>query len=100
MVSFLSFLSRRWRRTPAPTAPPRPDLIRTALLEHELLGIEPEPGTPAAHAVALAKPVDVETCPHEDAIETTELGNARPQGMCTRCGTALVADDDGGWEAP
>lgn len=42
----------RWSR-PAPVRR-RPDYARIALLEHELLGIEPEPGTFAAAAVAMA----------------------------------------------
>lgn len=79
---------------------PRPDPDRIAVLENELLGIAPEPGTRAARAVALAKPVDQEACPHDDVIETTELGQARATGICGPCGAAMVATDSGDWERP
>lgn len=88
------------RRTPPPPHVPRPDPDRIAVLEHELLGIHPEPGTPAARAVALAKPVDQTACPHEDVIETTELGQARPTGLCGHCGAHMVADDAEEWQRP
>ncbi|MET8571851.1 hypothetical protein [Streptomyces sp. NPDC004783] len=78
----------------------RPDPNRIAVLEHDLLGIQPEPGTPAARAVALANPVDQVACPHENVIETTELGQARATGLCGRCGAGMVADDTGAWYRP
>ncbi|AKZ60743.1 exported protein of unknown function (plasmid) [Streptomyces ambofaciens ATCC 23877] len=79
---------------------PRVDLNRIAVLEHELLGITPEPGTPAAHAVARAQPVDPAACPHDDVIDVTEMGQARDMGLCERCGAGMVADDEGGWQRP
>lgn len=91
-----------WKRcrptqpSPAPVADP----VRIAVLEHDLLGIEPKPGTPAAYAVALAKPVDPTTCPHEDVIDVTEVGQARATGMCQCCGGSLVEGDEGDWERP
>lgn len=89
-------------RRPAPRPEPQqrvnPD--RIAVLEHDLLGIIPEPGTPAARAVALAKPIDQDACPHEDVIDVTELGMARPTGLCGMCGADMVADDDGEWMRP
>lgn len=45
---------RFWKR-PAAAQPPRPDRLRIAVLEHELFGIEPEPGTAAALVVALRR---------------------------------------------
>ncbi|MEV8248126.1 hypothetical protein AB0R01_30785 [Streptomyces rochei] len=78
----------------------RPDPNRIAVLEHDLLGITPEPGTPAAHAVAKAKPVDQHACPHDDVIELAEMGQARPTGLCERCGAGMVADDHGDWHRP
>ncbi|MFF6866696.1 hypothetical protein [Streptomyces ardesiacus] len=85
-----------------PEHPHRPaaDPDRIAVLEHDLLGVQPEPGTPATRAIALAKPVDPDACPHEDVVEVTELGQARPTGLCTRCGTGMVADDTGVWTRP
>ncbi|MEU5742017.1 hypothetical protein ABZ784_29000 [Streptomyces tendae] len=98
----------RWRavgcfkRRRSDEQPPtlRPDPDRIAVLEHDLFGIQPKPGTPAARAVALAKPVDQEVCPHEDVVEVTELGQARATGLCKRCGAGMVADDNGDWQRP
>ncbi|MBX7464950.1 hypothetical protein K1Y80_02490 [Streptomyces sp. MAG02] len=42
-------MKKPWRKTPAPRADP----LRIAVLEYELLGIEPKPGTAAAAAVGL-----------------------------------------------
>lgn len=89
------------RSAPVAQAPiPRPDPDRIAVLEHELLDITPEPGTPAARAVALSKPVDKETCPHEDVIDITELGQARHTGLCQHCGADMVETDTGEWQRP
>lgn len=86
-------------RTPAPArVRPNPNVI--AVLEHDLLGITPEPGTPAARAVALAKPIDQAVCPHEDVIDVTQLGQARSTGLCERCGADMVESDEGDWERP
>lgn len=76
------------------------DPDRIAVLEHDLLGIHPEPGTPAARAVALAKPIDQTACPHDDVIKTTGMGQARPTGLCGHCGAGMVADDAGEWQRP
>jgi hypothetical protein len=89
-----------WRKRkpePQPTRN-RPDPDRIAVLEHELLDITPEPGTRAARAVALAKPVDQDACPHDDVIDVTQMGQARPAGMCERCGAGMVCTDTGDWE--
>jgi len=98
-VSLLSRLLGHRRHVQQPHAP-RPNPDRIAVLEHGLLGIQPEPGTPAARAVALAKPVDQAACPHDDVIETAEMGQARPTGLCERCGACLVSTDAGDWELP
>jgi hypothetical protein len=46
-------IAHSWRR-PAP-APARPDYAKIAMLEHEIFGIEPEPGTSAAAAINLQR---------------------------------------------
>lgn len=100
MRSPLAALRALWgrREQPEPAEPaPRPNRARIAVLEHQLLGITPEPGTSEAMAVAQATPIDQTKCPHDDVIDVTEMGNARPQGMCERCGASMVADDDGPW---
>jgi hypothetical protein len=87
---------------------PRPDPARIALLEYTELGIRPTPGTAAAAVVgmhllgqrirqAAAMPVDQAACPHQDIVETTEVGQARETGLCTRCGAHAVQGDDGAW---
>lgn len=89
----------------------RADHMRIAVLEHDLLGIQPTPGTVAAAAVnlrnaarfmqaAMAHPVDPARCPHEEVVETTQVGDARSRGLCTRCGVDAVEDDDGAWTFP
>jgi hypothetical protein len=98
-VNLLNLLFGR-RCTPRPPREGRPDPDRIAVLEHDLLGIQPEPGTPAARAVALVKPIDQDTCPHDDVIEVTGLGQARPTGLCGRCGAGMVATDIGEWQRP
>lgn len=90
----------RWHQEAEQPPQPRPDPDRIAILENELLGIAPEPGTRAARAVALAKPVDQEVCPHDDVIETAELGQVRATGICGACGAAMVATDEGDWQRP
>lgn len=97
----MSLFSRLFGSRP-PERPDREaaDPDRIAILEHDLLGVQPEPGTRAARAVALAKPVDPARCLHEDVVEVTELGQARPTGLCTRCGAGMVADDNGDWARP
>jgi hypothetical protein len=87
------------RRKPEPPAP-RANPTRIAVLEHDLLGIQPEPGTPAAFAVVLTKLVAPDVCPHEGVVETTMLGQARHVGICCRCGADMVEDDAGDWVRP
>lgn len=94
----LARLFRRNRPSLPPDEPPDPD--RIAVLEHDLLGILPEPGTRAARAVAMAKPVDQDTCSHDDVIEVTEMGQVRSTGLCGRCGADMVENDEGDWERP
>jgi hypothetical protein len=90
-----------WRRPPVhPTPPRRSNPDRIAVLEHELLDITPEPGTRAAHAVALAKPVDQDACPHDDVIDVSEMGTTRRMGLCGPCGASMVATDEGDGERP
>jgi hypothetical protein len=88
------------RRSSEQHAQEHPDPDRIAVLEHELLGITPEPGTRAARAVALATPVDQEACPHDDIIDISEMGTTRRTGLCGPCGASMVANDEGDWERP
>ena len=91
-----------WFRRPSapPLPPPQPDPDRIAVLEHDLLGVIPEPGTRAARAVALSKPVDQNACPHDEVIETPEFGQPRMLGLCRLCGAGMVQNDQGEWERP
>jgi hypothetical protein len=89
----------------------RADRTRIALLEHDVFGIPPAPGS-AAEALlgveemgrrlkeAMAMPVDRKTCRHEDVVETPALGEARMAGVCVRCGAQAVEGDDGQWTFP
>ncbi|WP_394425453.1 hypothetical protein [Streptomyces sp. SGAir0957] len=62
---------------------PRADRVRIAVLEHDLLGIAPEPGTAAALTIALRR---AGTCFEHDPVETTDFGDTRAHGLCGRCG--------------
>lgn len=83
------------RRRPAPApARPRANPTRIAVLEHDLLGIPPQPGTAAALAIALRR---TGTCLEHDAADVTGFGDARPSAVCVRCGVHLVQGEGGGW---
>ncbi|QJT04369.1 hypothetical protein G9272_32140 [Streptomyces asoensis] len=86
-----------WRRRPAPApAQPRANPTRIAVLEHDLLGIPPEPGTAAALVVAMRM---TGTCLEHDPADVTGFGDARSSGVCVRCGVRMVLDEDGEWIA-
>ncbi|MFF0409076.1 hypothetical protein ACFYUY_01400 [Kitasatospora sp. NPDC004745] len=82
-----------------PTPPPRttpgdqPNPTGIAVLEHDLFGIQPEKGSLAALAIALRV---TGTCINHQAVETTHLGDPRPAGICTGCGTNMI-ETDGEW---
>ncbi|MER6249400.1 hypothetical protein [Streptomyces griseorubiginosus] len=42
-----------WRRHPTTALRPRPDYTAIAVLEHDLFGIQPEPGTAAAAIIGM-----------------------------------------------
>ena len=77
------------RRRPEPAARPRANPTRIAVLEHNLLGIPPQPGTAAALVIGMRR---LGTCTEHEPVETTGLGE-RPNGLCTRCGAAMLLDD-------
>ncbi|RSS43855.1 hypothetical protein EF906_08825 [Streptomyces sp. WAC08241] len=68
-----------------------------AVLEHDLFGIKPQPGTAAALSIAMR---GAGTCLQHDPIDTTELGHPRPTGMCQRCGVGMLLDETGKWTVP
>jgi len=86
----MRFLRRRTATKPAP-APPRPDPARIAVLEHDLLGIAPQPGTAAAALVARRHCTDV-----HHPLDITPLGGP-PTALCARCGRHMVPDEQGRW---
>ncbi|TMV00276.1 hypothetical protein FGK60_09665 [Streptomyces sp. DASNCL29] len=69
--------------------------MQTAVLEHDLLGISPEPGSPAALTIALRQ---VGTCFEHDPVDTGTMADARPAGQCARCGRLMIQDDEGCWQ--
>ncbi|MEU5442733.1 hypothetical protein [Streptomyces griseofuscus] len=74
--------------------PPRPDYVRIAVLEHDLLGIQPRPGTAAALIVKMRR---AGTCLAHQPVDTSILGDPAPTGLCGRCGHAMVLGSDGNW---
>lgn len=86
----------RWpgRRDPLPVPAPGPDYAAIAVLENDLLGIAPAPGTAAALTVALRR---TGTCLTHKPIDTTCFSDPRPTGVCEGCGRSMVRNDDGEW---
>ncbi|MEU5596838.1 hypothetical protein [Streptomyces sp. NPDC020298] len=74
--------------------PPRPDYTRIAVLEHDLFGIQPEPGTAAALVIGLRR---AGTCLTHQPVDTTMLGDPVHVGICARCGTSMTLNEDGHW---
>lgn len=64
------------------------------MLEHDLLGIKPKPGTAAALSIALRQ---FGTCLNHDPIETSTLGDPGVTGLCQRCGSAMLLAENGDW---
>jgi hypothetical protein len=86
----------------------RPDYARIAVLEWEVLGVRPAPGTAAAVVVGLAEagerlkralsaPRDQVVCGHEEVVSVRGLGDARDSGVCTGCGAQMFEGDGGDW---
>lgn len=63
-------------------------------MEHDLLGIPPQPGSMAALAIGLRR---TGTCLTHQPIETTGLDDPRTIGVCTGCGANMLHDDHGNW---
>ncbi|MFJ2780206.1 hypothetical protein [Kitasatospora sp. NPDC087315] len=83
----------KWfRRYPAAPPAERSNPVRIAVLEHDLLGIEPAPGSAAALAVALRR---TGTCVEHRPVETTELRSPCPTAICAGCGTNMTDTPDG-----
>lgn len=68
---------------------------RIAVLEYDLFGITPAPGSLAAAVVALRQ---VGTCLRHEPVDIITWSDA-PSGrhLCTRCGNHLGEGDDGSW---
>lgn len=73
----------------------RPNSVRIAVLEHDLLGVHPRPGTAAALAVGLR---GAGTCLTHQPVADTETVELVSSGVCARCGRALILADSGDWE--
>lgn len=73
---------------------PRPDYTRIAVLEHDLLGIQPEPSTAAALIIGMRR---TGTCFTHQPVDTSVLNDPVRNGLCGRCGQAMVIGDDGNW---
>jgi hypothetical protein len=87
---------RLWPRRRSPAAPVRGHANATAIavLEHDLLGITPKPGSAAALAVALRQ---AGACLTHQPAEVTSLSDRAPVAICVRCGHHMVQDGDGRW---
>jgi hypothetical protein len=75
---------------------PRANATRIAVLEHDLLGVSPAPGTAAAVALALRR---AGTCfEHQPVDVTTWSDEPGRQMLCTGCGNYVLPTDDGRWQ--
>ncbi|MFF7191920.1 hypothetical protein ACFZAR_43875 [Streptomyces sp. NPDC008222] len=73
--------------------PARPNPVRIAVLEHDLFGVRPEPGTAAALAVGIRA---VGQCwQHKPAA--TLAASPVTEAVCTQCGRRMELDDEGCW---
>jgi hypothetical protein len=83
----------RFRRHPQPEQPEQVNHTHIAVLEHDLLGIKPEPGSMAALAIALRR---TGTCLKHQPVEVTSLEDPRRNAICSGCGTTMV-ENNGEW---
>ncbi|NIY65774.1 hypothetical protein SMALB_3782 [Streptomyces malaysiensis] len=84
----------RRRATPDPERP-RANPTHIAVLEHDLLGIPPEPGSMAALTIALRKTAD---CIEHRPVDTTAVDDPHPTALCEGCGRHMVQDSEGHWQ--
>lgn len=85
----------RFRRKPKAAEPARrPNPTAIGVMEHDLLGIPPQPGSMAALAIALRR---TGTCLTHQPVDTTGITDPRPVGVCTGCGANMIQDDHGNW---
>lgn len=83
------------RRRPPVLATPRANPTRIAVLEHDLFGVKPNPGTMTAAVLALRR---AGTCSEHKPVDISAVGE-RPgtHGLCTQCGQRVTPGPDGGW---
>lgn len=91
----MSLRLHRRKAEPQPAPLPRPNYTTIAVLEHDLLGIQPQPSTAAALVIALRQAVA--NCTAHQPVETTTLGSLGRTGVCARCGRSMLQDADGEW---
>jgi hypothetical protein len=75
------------------TPPNRPNPITIAVLEHDLLGIQPESGTAAALSIGLRA---AGQCWQHKPAATLTASPVR-EAVCTQCGRRMRLDDEGRW---
>jgi hypothetical protein len=86
---------RRRIAEPPPTPHPRPNYTAIAVLEHDLFGVQPEPGTAAAVTIALRNALA--NCTAHQPVATTPFAQVGHSGMCARCGCSMRQDGTGEW---
>lgn len=71
----------------------RPSPVRIAVLEHDLLGVQPEPGTAAALAVGTRR---LGQCwQHQPAATLGPI--PVEEAVCTQCGRPMALNEEGHW---
>ncbi|WP_330339394.1 hypothetical protein [Streptomyces sp. NBC_00557] len=79
------------RTLPTQLYRPRPNPTHIAVLEHDLLGISPEPGTAAAAILLLRR---AGSCFEHQPMHSA---TPEPTGRCARCGAPMRMGPNGTW---
>ncbi|MFJ2717426.1 hypothetical protein [Streptomyces sp. NPDC087437] len=85
---------RLWPRRRTTPAQEWANPTTIAVLEHDLLGIQPEPGTAAALTIALR---NAGNCFEHQPIDATTREDRGRTGLCARCGQSMIQTDGGYW---
>ncbi|MEU6535526.1 hypothetical protein [Streptomyces sp. NPDC047000] len=84
----------RWCGRASGLARPRANQTTIGVLEHNLLGIPPEPGTAAALVVAFRR---AGTCLTHRPLDVTTASDAQRIARCASCGNRMHLGDAGEW---
>jgi hypothetical protein len=88
---------RFWPKRSRPVAEPapRPNPTRVAVLEYDLLGVQPESGSFAAAVINIRR---AGSCVEHQAVDAGALADGPGVViLCTGCGNHITPTEEGGW---